>query len=129
MLKAARNLPLALPASKPSFRFKPSKRLHYRWEYRRFFGKSERLRLSECVIYRIPNEVGHYRLGITVKARVNSVERNRVKRQVREVFRHRQAILGSFDYNVVIPSEKKAGFPFPRILREALEKELDYALG
>lgn len=97
-------------------------RLHNRGDFLRFFEKSEVFRLSECVVYRIKNTVGHFRLGITLKARGSSVERNKVKRQIREMFRKLGKQLGDYDYNVVIPSTKKIGYPFPQRLQGALLK-------
>ena len=48
------------------------------------------------------------RLGITVSARVgNSVQRNRIKRLLREVFRHRRADLAPYD--VVVIAKAGAG--------------------
>ena len=32
--------------------------------------------------------------------------------------------MGAFDYNVVIPGSKTIGFPYPKRLRESLEREL-----
>lgn len=104
------------------------RRLHHPWEYKRFFGHSEVIRLSHCTIFRIPNELDHFRLGITLKARGSSVERNRVKRRIRETFRNHAAILGNFDYNVVISGNKKLAFPYPQKLAESLRKELPHAL-
>lgn len=104
------------------------RRLHHRHEFLRFFGRSEVFRLRECTIFRVPNECGHFRLGITLKARGSSLERNRVKRQVRESLRNLAPILGEFDYNVVIPGTKKMAFPFPRRLGESIRNELPDAL-
>ena len=101
----------------------PDHRIHYKWEYRRFFGKSEVFRLSECTLFRIENQYGHFRLGITLKARGSSVERNRVKRVVREFFRKNIRLVGSFDYNVVIAGTKKMAYPYPKKLRLCLMKE------
>lgn len=80
------------------------------------------------MVFRISNPLGHFRLGITFKARGSSVERNKVKRRVRESFRTRAERLGDFDYNVVIPGSKKISFPFDRKLHACLETELDNAL-
>ena len=77
----------------------------------------------------MPNELGHFRLGITLKARGMSVERNRVKRQIRESFRTHAAILGSFDYNVVISGAKKMVHPYPKKLGACLRRELPLVLG
>jgi ribonuclease P protein component len=63
-----------------------------------------------------------------MKARGNSVGRNRVKRRVREEMRRHAAILASFDYNVVIPGSRKLVHPYPRKLGGAIRKELPDAL-
>lgn len=110
------------------FRLSYVRRLHSRHEFLRFFGRSEVFRLSECIIFRIPNELGHFRLGITLKARGSSIERNHVKRQVRESLRNLALLLGNFDYNVVIPATKKLTFPFHRKLGESIRNELPDAL-
>jgi ribonuclease P protein component len=72
----------------------------------------------------VKNSLGHFRLGITLKARGSSLQRNRVKRQIREAFRKHALMLGSFDYNVVIPQSKKLTHPFPEKLGERLRLEL-----
>jgi len=81
-------------------------------------------RLSECRVFRIPNDLGHFRIGITFKARGTSIERNRVKRRVREFFRTHVSKLGGFDYNVVIPASKSIAHPFHLRLAQCLKNEL-----
>jgi len=112
---------LKLPQS--NFSFGPEYRLHYHWEYRRFFQGSDVLRLKECAVFRLPNSLGHFRLGITIKAKCNSVERNRVKRTIREAFRAHKDPLGSYDYNVVISGARKLDFEFAQRLRKTLREE------
>ncbi|HAR43032.1 MAG TPA: ribonuclease P protein component [Bdellovibrionales bacterium] len=107
----------------------PKKRLLHSWEYRRFFNQSSVFRLSECIIFRIPNDLGHFRLGITLKAKGSSVDRNKTKRQIREAFRRRAPLLGSFDYNVVIPASKKLAHPYSRQLGLCFRNELNRVLG
>ncbi len=116
--------PLVLAAHDLSYK----KRLHHSWEYRNFFNQSEVFRLSECTVFRIPNSVGHFRLGITLKARGSSLERNRVKRQIREAFRTQQASLGNYDYNIVIPGHKKMSYPYPEKLGLCLRERLTDAI-
>ena len=82
-----------------------------------------------CIVFRIPNDLGHFRLGITLKTRATSVERNRVKRVVREQFRRLAPELGSYDYNVVIPRGKTLSFPYPEKLQTVLSTEFRHALG
>ena len=48
-------------------------------------------RAGPLVIYALPNELSHSRLGLSVPRRVGrAVARNRIKRLLREVFRHHQ---------------------------------------
>jgi ribonuclease P protein component len=111
---------LALAAHDLSYK----KRIHHSWEFRNFFNQSQVIKLSECTVFRIPNSFGHFRLGITLKARGSSVERNRVKRQIREAFRTQQASLGAYDYNIVIPGHKKMSHPYPEKLGLCLRERL-----
>ena len=78
------------------------KRLHERHQFVRFFENSFVTRLNRCTVFRIPNAEGHFRLGITLKIKCSSVERNQLKRTVREGFRKIAPRLGDYDYNVVI---------------------------
>lgn len=86
------------------------------------------VRTSACTLFRVRNELGHPRLGITVKARVNSVQRNRVKRAIREAFRRARPILGSYDYNAVVPGSRVVTHEFLIALKTALKEELPRAL-
>ena len=108
--------------------FGKERRLHYPWEYRRFFHQNQVFRLSECTVFRIPNNLGYFRLGITLKARGTSIQRNQVKRQIRESFRIQQNQLGSYDYNVVISAHKKLCYPYPKRLGQCIRKELVHAI-
>lgn len=109
-----------------NFSFGPEFRLHDTWEYQRFFQGSDVLRLKECAIFRIANTYGHFRLGITIKTKCNSVERNRVKRTLRECFRHLKGRLGSYDYNVVISGGRKLDFEYARRLRRSVLEEFSH---
>ncbi len=106
----------------------PADRLHQSWQYRQFFQQSQVFRLSECVVFRIPNHLTHARLGMTIKARGLSVDRNRVKRLIREFFRHIRAQLKSYDYLIVIPWHKKLGHPYPLVLKTCLQKQFYHAI-
>ncbi len=68
-----------------------------------------------------PNSLGHARLGLSVgnKAVGNSVARNRVKRLVRESFRHHCGALGSFD--LVVGARNGARTAHNARLRESLD--------
>ncbi len=54
-------------------------------------------------VYALPNDRGQARLGLAIsrKAARRAVDRNRIKRLVRETFRHHRAELGAMDLVVV----------------------------
>ena len=66
-----------------------------------------------------PNGLDHARLGLAISKRVSkrAVERNRIKRLVRESFRRAQAQLPPIDL-VVMAREAAAGLPGPELLAE-----------
>jgi len=96
------------------------RRLHQRREFLRFFEGSEVRRLSRCTVFRVPNASGHFRLGVTFKARMNSVERNALRRRIREAVRKQAPTLGSFDYNVVVREIRRPAKQFARELAREL---------
>ena len=66
-----------------------------------------------------PNGLDHARLGLAVSKRVSkrAVERNRIKRLLRESFRRARAQLPPIDL-VVMAREAAAGVPGPELLAE-----------
>lgn len=89
------------------FKFSKKSRLSVRAEFLRFFDGSRRFRFGELQCYRIENAQPKARLGITLKSKMPSVIRNQVKRTIREQFRVVAEQLSGFDYNVVIPANRK----------------------
>ncbi len=79
-------------------------------------------KLGVCVVFRVHNSLEKARLGITVKGKSNSVLRNKVKRQIREVFRLNQNKLGHFDYNVVVSGTVRVDYQTAEQVKRALEK-------
>ena len=66
-----------------------------------------------------PNGLDHARLGLAISKRVSkrAVERNRIKRLLRESFRRARAQLPPIDL-VVMAREAAAGLPGPELLAE-----------
>jgi len=100
----------------------PKKRLCKRSEYLLFFNRSKKTILSHCIIYQIQTDLNYARLGITLKAKGIAVNRNQVKRQIRETFRRWNIKLGSFDYNIVVPKSKNLRYPFAQKLAICLNQ-------
>ena len=101
--------------------FPPSARVLYRREYLEFFKGSQVKRLGSCLIFSIASQKQNARLGMTIKAKVNSVYRNKLKRQVRESFRQHRASLPALDFNIVVPGHLKVNFKTPALVRAQLD--------
>ncbi len=89
-------------------RYSRRDRLRKRFEFRQTQLHGRRIHSPHFLIVVRPNALQDTRLGITVTKKVgNAVERNRVKRVVREVFRRNRALFpGSHD--VVFIAKKGA---------------------
>ena len=83
-------------------RFQPNERIRRRVEFQKIYEHGARVNGRFSTIFLLPNELGVARLGIAATKKLGgSVERNRAKRLIREVFR-RNKIAQGFDI-VVIP--------------------------
>ena len=73
------------------------------WEFRRAYQKGKKYWNRYFVIYVLHNPFNQLRLGVTVSKKVGkSVQRNRVKRLIRESFRHlRTRVKVGYDIVVV----------------------------
>ena len=90
-------------------------------DYLRCYRKGRRLHGSFAVLYSVPNDLPHPRLGITVSRKVGrAVTRFRLKRRIREIYRRwsERSRLPAFDLVVhVKPPAAQASF-------EQLRREL-----
>ncbi|HSE40586.1 MAG TPA: ribonuclease P protein component [Acidobacteriota bacterium] len=69
-------------------RFPSINRLNRAMDFRRVFSKGKRTATRLFVIYILPNHLSHSRLGIQVQSKIGTaVQRNYIKRIVREIFR------------------------------------------
>jgi ribonuclease P protein component len=111
------------PLCARSTRFPQQLRLRKPAEYQRVF-KHCRHRLNNrwMTVLATPNPFHHPRLGLAISRKVarNAVVRNRVKRVIRESFRHWQDRLGSVD--IVVLGRVGVAGPSGRRLDAALEK-------
>ena len=97
----------SLPEHKlPVRRFGPERRLRRRKDFARIFSGGFRLNLQVVTIVARPNGADHPRLGLAVSRRVarRAVVRHRLKRHIRESFRHHAEHLAGLDIVVLANS-------------------------
>jgi ribonuclease P protein component len=88
----------------PSARFSRRARLSSKAEFSRVFAQPAAKSGDSCfTVLARPNALGYPRLGLAIsrKSAPQAVERNRIKRIVRESFRHHQPVLDSLDVVVI----------------------------
>jgi ribonuclease P protein component len=86
-------------------------RLVQQAEFDRVFAENQRARTDSLIVMARPNQVGHARLGMVVSKRLlpRAVDRNRVKRCIRECFRLKLAELPACDFVVRLTEKPKPG--------------------
>jgi ribonuclease P protein component len=98
----------AAPAS--GERLLPEERLRRRADFLRCYRTGRRRHGEIAILYYVPNELGHPRLGITASKKVgDAVERHRLKRRIKEIYRRWQerASLPSMDLVVHLKPEAR----------------------
>lgn len=107
-------------------RFPRAYRLTARREFVAVYEKGRRAGSASFVMFALPNAAGHCRLGITVTRKVgSSVQRNRIKRVLRDVFRRHGAELTP-GLDLVLNARPGAGdVPVAALEREFLERFSD----
>ena len=80
-------------------------------QFERVFKENERARTDSLLVMVRPNPLGYARLGIIVAKRLmpRAVDRNRIKRCVREAFRGQRHNLPACDFVVRLISKPVAG--------------------
>jgi len=104
-----------------------SARLRRRRQYLETQGRGKRRHTAHFVVIRCPGPGPGARLGVTASTRVgNAVARNRVKRLVREIFRHRRGELAGSPDVVIIAKPGAALLTYAQAVSE-IERALDIA--
>ena len=106
------------------FRFRPREHIRRGSDFERVYRAGGRAGDGLFAVNALPNGFGHARLGLSVSARTvgNAVRRNRVRRIVREVFRHLSGELGPLD--LVVTSRPGARAADRGALVDSLERLL-----
>lgn len=93
--------------------------------FKRVFDERVSVRVGSIIVHTRPNGLAHPRLGLAVpRAAGSAVVRNRIKRRLREAFRHLQHELPAA-YDVVISVRRhapRAVDDYRRDLADAIEK-------
>ena len=103
--------------------FPRTHRLRTPAEFAAVYDARTRESRGPITLYAKPNELGHLRLGLSVSRKVGiAARRNRIRRLLREAFRHMQHDLGSAGYDWVIvvrPHEPLPLAEYQRLLSAA----------
>ena len=85
------------------FSFTKADRILKRSEFIALSKSGKRVQNAEFIAYYLPAQYNQSRLGVTVTKKVGqAVERNRIKRLVREFFRlNRHCLSGKWDINII----------------------------
>ena len=100
-------------------RFRRADRVKKRYEFRRAQLSGRRIHTPHFLIVVQPNALHNTRLGITVTKKVGTaVQRNRIKRVVREVFRRNRSLFPSGFDVVFIAKRDAVGVDYEGVLAE-----------
>ena len=89
---------------KMGFQFRKAEHLTRKKEFERVFNEGRVFKNNEVVLYVIPNDFLHSRLGLVVSKKVgNAVRRNRAKRLLREAYRLNKHLLKTHVDIIAIP--------------------------
>ena len=100
------------------FSFTKADRILKRSEFIALSKSGRRVQDANFIAYFLPAQFNQSRLGVTITKKVGqAVERNRIKRLVREFFRlNRHCLSGKWDINI-IAKRQSAGIPSEKAYR------------
>ena len=106
------------PASSPGVageRLFSDEKVRRRTDYLRCYRTGRRRHGSLAIVYFVPNQLGHPRIGVTASRKVGkAVARQRLKRRIKEIYRRWQdrSQLPAFDLVIHLkPEAGKSDFP------------------
>ena len=109
--------------------FPKSSRLRTRKEFLAVQRSGKRRPTAHFLLVRSPNAGGPTRLGVTVTRKIgNAVVRNRLKRAVREAFRHRRTHFRA-GFDVVVIARRGSEALAPLAIVDEVAAALDAAVG
>lgn len=110
-----------MPSGSDGRGFPKEEKLLSRRDYLRVQRKGKKISTRHLIGVWLPSRENGRRVGMTVSAKVGkAVERNRVKRWLREIYRHEKARLPKIDL-VIIARSGAADAGLDRLRREFLE--------
>lgn len=78
-------------------------RIRKSWEFRLINKMGCKIYAPHFILFKLPSSANSARLGITASSKVgNAVQRNRIKRLIREYFRKNIFSLDKLDYSVIV---------------------------
>ncbi|MBX3405449.1 MAG: ribonuclease P protein component [Phycisphaeraceae bacterium] len=120
MVSPCRGLLSSTSVPEAPLHFRQRHRLSHAREFAAAFNAKVRKSRGPLLVFTLPNDLGHSRLGLSVGTRVgNAVARNRVKRLIREAFRLEQhaLVIDGRGYDIVAtvrPAARGDGSARPR---------------
>ncbi len=89
-----------------NFRFTRAEHLTKKKEFEKVFAEGKVFKNTLMVLYVVPNDYQNSRLGLVVSKKVgNAVQRNRIKRLLREAYRLNKHLLTSHVDIIAIPRQ------------------------
>ncbi len=106
--------------------FRPRHRLAHQRQFDAVYGAKVQRASGPLVVHGAPNGLAHHRLGLSIGRRIGTaVARNRVKRMIRDAFRHVQHEVPEGDrrYDLVVsmrPHDPMPAAEYRRRLRDLI---------
>jgi len=124
-------IPESIPVTAPDRSFRPRDRIKDAADFRRAFDRKRSASDDALIVYGVENGRDHPRLGISIgRKKVRSaVERNRVKRVLREAFRLSKAELPAGLDLVVVPRGPGLSFADARRALPSLAQAIARRIG